>query len=72
MANKPANTIRIGNVKAVIWANKTGDNTFYNVNLVRSFKNDKGDWSDGDSFNHSDLPVVAKVADMATEWIALQ
>jgi hypothetical protein len=66
--NGPAHTVRIGNVKCTIWKN----DTYYNCTISRSFKNDKGDWQDGDSFGHSDLPVVAKVVDMATNWISSQ
>lgn len=72
MANKPAHTVRIGFVKATIWYNKNGDTGFYSVNLTKSYKNDKGDWQDGDSFNHADMPVVAKIADMASDWISAQ
>lgn len=66
--NAPAHTIRLGYIKCSIW--KNGD--FYNCTITRSFKNDKGDWQDGDSFNSGDLPVVAKVADEACNWILAQ
>lgn len=70
--NGPAHTIRIGFVKCTIWYNKQGDAGFYSVNISRSYKDNDDKWQDGDSFNHADLPVVAKLADMATEWIAAQ
>ncbi len=66
--NSPAHTIRIGYIKGTIW--KNGDH--YNTTVTRSFKNDKGEWQDGDSFGHADLPVLAKIADQATEWISAQ
>lgn len=65
--NGPAHTIRIGNVKCTIWKN----DTHYNTTFTRSYK-DNGDWKDGDSFGTGDLPAVAKVADMATDWISAQ
>jgi hypothetical protein len=66
--NKPAHIIRIGYIKCTIWRNEE----FYNSTITRSWKNDRGDWADGDSFGHADLPVVAKVADMAADWISAQ
>lgn len=70
--NKPAKKIRIGYITATIWSNKSGDNTFYSATITRSFKGDDGNWAESDSFNFGDLPVVAKVADMATNWILAQ
>lgn len=66
--NGPAHTIRIGYIKCTIW--KNGEH--FNSTLTRSYKDDKGDWQDGDSFSHADLPVVTKVADMAADWISAQ
>ena len=65
-SNTPAHTIRLGYIKVTIW--KNGE--FFNTNITRSYKDDKGDWQDGDSFGPGDLPVVSKVADMATDWIS--
>jgi hypothetical protein len=66
--NGPAHTIRIGYVKATIW--KNGD--YYNANVTRSFKNDKGDWQDGDSFGHADLLNAAECLRKAEAWISAQ
>lgn len=66
--NRPAHEIRIGAVKAVIWANQTESGVFYNVNLSRLYK-DGDDWKTSDSFRRDDLPLVAKLADKAFDWI---
>lgn len=69
--NKPAATFRIGFVKATIWKNKNGDNTFYNVNVSRSYK-DGDEYKDGDSFGQADLLNLSKVAERAEAFIAAQ
>ncbi|MBX3180333.1 MAG: hypothetical protein KF886_23530 [Candidatus Hydrogenedentes bacterium] len=66
--NRPAHEIRIGAVKAVIWANQSESGVYYNVNLSRIYK-DGDDWKSTDSFRRDDLPLVAKLADKAFDWI---
>jgi len=66
--NAPVHTIRIGYVKASIWQN--GEH--HNVTVVRAYKDNEGKWQDGDSFSHGDLPTLAKVAEMACDWISEQ
>jgi hypothetical protein len=66
----PVQSFRLGNVKAAVWANKTGEGkTFHNVTFSRGYKDEKGEWHDSDSFGRDDLPLVAKVADQAHTWI---
>lgn len=66
---KPAKTIRIGVIKAVIWRNRSRENGFfYNIEIVRGFKRD-GVWEDTTSFSVDDLLKVQKVADRAFDWI---
>ncbi len=67
--NRPVHEIRIGAIKAVIWANKVSNGTMHNVNLVRIYRDDEGNWHDTDSLGRDDLLVAAKVADMAHTWI---
>ncbi len=67
--NRPVHEIRIGAIKAVIWANKVTNGTMHNVNLVRIYRDDEGNWHDTDSLGRDDLLVAAKVADMAHTWI---
>lgn len=67
--NRPVHEIRIGAIKAVIWANKVSNGTMHNVNLVRIYRDDEGNWHDTDSLGRDELLVAAKVADMAHTWI---
>lgn len=65
---KPAHEIRLGKIKATIWANDTANGTRHNVTVSRLYK--EGDeWKQSDSFGRDDLPVVAKALDMAHTWI---
>jgi len=65
---KPVHEIRLGAIKAAIWANETQSGVRHNVTLSRLYK-DEEEWKSSDSFGRDDLPVVAKVADMAHTWI---
>jgi len=68
----PVATFRIGLVKASVWKNGT-DKPHYNTTFSRSYKDREGNWKDdGDSYGHSDLLSLAKVAERAEEFIANQ
>ena len=62
--NKPADEIRIGRIKATIWANGTEDEPRYNVTFSRLYK-DGDSWKSTQSFGRNDLLVLAKIADQA-------
>jgi len=72
MANgkdKPVHEIRMGRIKAVIWGNEMEGGGFrHNVQFRRIYK-DGEEWKQSDSFGRDDLPLVAKVADIAHTWI---
>ena len=68
MAQKPAHEIRIGAIKAVIWANDTQNGTRHNVTFARLYRDDDG-WKESTSFGRDDLLLLAKVADKAHTWI---
>jgi hypothetical protein len=62
--------VRIGKVKAVIFANTTESGIRHNVVLKRLFKRDaKSQWETSDSFGRDDLPLVEEVAKRAWLWI---
>jgi hypothetical protein len=66
---KPAHHIRLGRIRAAIWQNENGeDRSWFNVTVTRTY-NDDNEWKDTHSFRRDDLPVVAKVLDMAYAWI---
>ncbi len=66
--NKPVHEVRMGRIKAAIWANSTSAGTRHSVTIVRLYK--EGDsWKTSTSFGRDDLPLVAKVSDQAHTWI---
>jgi hypothetical protein len=64
-------TIRVGRIKAKIWRNMAKDNrVWFNVQIVRLYKeNGDPNTKEATQFGLSDLLDVAKVADMAFDWI---
>lgn len=65
---KPIHEIRLGTVKAAIWRDQAGENTFHNVTFSRLYK-DGESWKSSDSFGRDDLPKLVLVAEKAYEWI---
>jgi len=65
---RPVQEIRIGRIRAAIWANETENGTRYNVTVSRLYK-DGDKWKDSNSFGRDDLLLVAKVADACHSWI---
>lgn len=65
---KPAHEIRLGSIKATIWENQTEAGVRHNVTVSRIYK-DGDQWKQTESFGRNDLPLVAKVADLAHTWI---
>jgi hypothetical protein len=69
----PAHELRLGRIKAVIWANQSEGGTRYNVTLRRIFKREGGPgWEQSDSFGRDDLPAVMEVSRQAWLWIYAQ
>ena len=66
--NQPIHEIRLGPVKAVIWENDTDKGIRHNVSVARLYK-DGDEWATTQSFGRNDLPLLAKVADLAHTWI---
>jgi hypothetical protein len=65
---KPVHEVRLGRIKATIWANQNSNGTWYNVTLSRSYR-DGEEWKSSSSFGRDELLTVAKVADLANSWI---
>ena len=65
---RPAQEIRLGRIRATIWANQNDNGTWYNVTLSRNYK-DGDEWKSSSSFGRDELLTVAKVADLANSWI---
>ncbi len=65
---QPAHTIRFGYIKASIWRNHTKSGERHSVSIVRLYRN--GDvWKESTRFGRDDLPLVAKVSDLAHSWV---
>ncbi len=65
---RPTHEIRLGRIKAAIWRNDSERGAYYNVSIVRLYKED-GTWKTSTTFGRDDLPLLVKVADMAHTWI---
>ena len=65
---KPVHTIRLGRIKATIWANENSQGMMHNVQISRIYK-DGDSWKETGSFNREDLLLVAKLSDQAHSWI---
>jgi len=67
-AKKPVHEIRLGRIKANVWANDTEKGVRHNVTIVQLYK-DGDNWKSTSSFGRDQLPLVMKVADIAHSWI---
>ena len=68
---KPAHEIRIGAIKATIWANSTRQGVRFGVTVGRIYK-DGDKWKATSTFDRDDLLTLRKVLDEAHTWIHLQ
>jgi hypothetical protein len=68
MADRPIHEIRLGRVKVAVWRNDTDNGPRHNVTFQRIYRSDNG-WESTTSFGRDDLPLLAKVADLAHTWI---
>ena len=71
MPDKPCKELRLGALKATIWANKTQDGkNIYNVTLSRLYKEtDSPEWKFTSSINRDDLPVIGILTTECFKWI---
>lgn len=68
--NQPVQEIRMGLIKAVVWANPTKSNgIMHNVTLSRVYRDTNGDWQETHSLGRNDLLLAAKVLDAAHTFI---
>jgi len=66
---RPVHEVRLGAVKATIWPNETANGMRHNVTFARLYKDGDDQWRQTESFGRDDLPLLAKVADQAHDWI---
>ena len=66
--NKPVDYIRLGKIKANIWANQTTKGIKYNATYSKLYK--EGDqWKESFSFDRDDSLLLSKVADLVNSKI---
>lgn len=68
--NKPANTLRCGNINATIWQNVSETGPFFSTTFSRPFKDQSGAWRNRTSFGLNDLEALLTVAREAKERIS--
>lgn len=67
--NMPVHTVRIGGIKVAVWKNTTQNGPMFNTTMVRSYKNQQGEWAESSSLSRDDLLVAAKALDLAHTFI---
>jgi len=65
---RPVHEVRLGRIRAAIWKNEIESGIRHNVTFSRLYKADD-QWQQSSSFGRDDLPLLAKVADLAHTWI---
>lgn len=66
--NRPAHEVRVGLVRATIWANETKQGLKYNVTLSRLYQAGEK-WKSSGSFGLRDLADVTRVSVTAEAWV---
>jgi hypothetical protein len=57
---KPVHELRLGRIRAAVWANPVDGMTRYNVTFSRLYKDEEG-WKDSTSFGREDLPLLGSL-----------
>ena len=65
--NEPIHKVKIGSIRAAVWANEGKNGTWHNVTVTRTYREGE-ELRDTTSFSPADLLAVAKAADMAHTW----
>jgi hypothetical protein len=68
MKNEPGHVIRMGLLKCEIARRETAKGVFFNVKLVRLFRNG-AEWKESHLLGRDDLLQGAKLLDLAHTWI---
>ncbi len=69
---RPAHEVRLGRIKAAVWATDGQYGTRHTVKVCKLYKAVGGDgerWQTTDVFGREDLLALAKVVDMAHTWV---
>lgn len=66
---RPAHEIKLGLIRATIWANETEDrDVWFNVSVSRLYETN-AKWKESTTFRRDDLPIAVKAMQMAYGWI---
>lgn len=68
---KPTHEIRVGKIKAALWANQTERGVQYNVTFSRLYKKAER-WVRTESFGRDDLPLLVMIVQQTHAWIGAQ
>jgi hypothetical protein len=66
--NKPVHEIRLGSIRAAIWANQTQNGLRHSVTISRSYRVGN-DWKKTNSYGKEDLLVLEKITELAQKWL---
>lgn len=66
---KPVHHIRLNGVEATIWPNPPSYGSAFSVTLQRVYKDQQDRWKGSSSLRAQDLPIAAKVLDLAFDWL---
>ena len=69
---RPVHEVRLGRIKAAVWANDGEHGVRYSVTVCRVYKDQQQKWQTTDSFGRDDLLVLAKVVDLAHTFVCEQ
>jgi hypothetical protein len=70
---RPVHEVRLGRIKAAVWANNTEQGVRYSTTLTRLYRDAQdGEWRTSTSFGRDDLLLVAQVCELAIVWICHQ
>jgi hypothetical protein len=68
MSNQPIQEIRLGRIRAAIWANQTEEGVRHNIIFTRVYKTGQ-QWHDTATFGRDDLLLISQAAELALQWI---
>ena len=57
-------------VTGSIWRQERDGKVYYSASFQRAYRSESGKWKHSDSFNHRDLLLLAKAADLAETEIS--
>lgn len=68
-SERPVKEIKLGRIRASIWANESPNQRVWHSVVVSRIYRDGETWKESNSFGRDDLPVISKAAELAYAWI---